>query len=677
MFGGEVQMRPGAVVVALLSKGATVVQYRDADKSRVTVAIGRNRDAKIPAARVVLVTDYVPEGREEFDEFRRTCESMAAAVDLSEVWEVVRDEEDDASTDALAELYWGDSAEPAERVALALHVDRHTDYFVRTADGYAARTADTVDEIRTRRRREAEYASDAGALMEALRQGRLPDPPTKSQEAQLHHLREYAVHGDDYARGHAARDLLERAVIGTGDVQRACFELLASAGVLSPDEPLELARAEIPLAHPADSLSEADAVAREPTRPDEASDLTGLGVFTIDNAGTEERDDALSFDAGGGPTFRVGVHVAYAGLLVPRGGAMDREADRRMATLYLPERRIDMLPPAFSLGVGSLDPAEDRYALSLSVELSETGEPVSWELKPSVVRSTAALSYEDADRVLGDEAHSAHSALAGLERAARALRARREEAGAVTLDQPEMSISVDEQGRVQVTVTRRDSTARQLVAEMAILYNVLAAELCRAEGIPAVYRVQTAPDLSGIADFPEPLRRYQAARRLFPADLDSEPGPHGGLGVSAYLQATSPLRRYPDLIMQRQIAHHLATGKHLYTPEEIASVMQRAEVQLRELSRIENARKRYWFLRFLQSTVLESPDPSAVSREFEAVVLENEPHRRALLELTEYPFRMRAELPRQAEPGDRVALELRDVDLWRRLAHFVHAQRTA
>ena len=668
-------MRPGAVAVALLSRGATVVQYRDADESRVTVAIGRNRDAKIPASRVALVTDYVPSGREELEEFRRTCEEMAAAVDLSEVWEVVRDEEDHTSADALAELYWGDSVEPAERVALALHIDRHTDYFVRTADGYAARTAEAVDEIRARRRREAEYASDADALMEALREGRLPDAPTKGQEAQLRHLREYAVHGDDYARGHAARGLLDRAATGSGDPQRACFELLAAAGVLSPDEPLELARADIPLEHPADSLSEAEAVAREPARPAEAADLTGLGVLTVDNAGTEERDDAMSFDAAGGSTFRIGVHVAYAGLLVPRGGAMDREADRRMATLYLPERRIDMLPPAFALGAGSLDPAKDRYALSLSAELSESGEPLSWELKPSMVRSEAALSYEDADRVLEDETQPAHSALAGLDRAARALRARREEAGAVSLDQPEMSVSVDEQGRVRVTVTRRDGPARQLVAEMAILYNVLAAELCRSKGIPAVYRVQAAPDLSGIADFPEPLRRYEAARRLFPADLDSEPGPHGGLGVPVYLQATSPLRRYPDLVMQRQVAHHLATGKSLYTPEEIASVMQRAEVQLRELSRIENARKRYWFLRFLQSTVLEAPDPSAVSREFGAVVLENEPHRRALLELDEYPFRLRAEVPRQIEPGGRVALALRDIDLWRRLAHFVYTQR--
>ena len=668
-------MRPGAVVVALLSKGAAAVQYREADESRVTVAVGRNRDAKIPAGRVVLVTDYAPSGPEELEEFRRACDTLAAGVDLSEVWEVVRDEEGSTTADALAELYWGDSPNETQRVAIALHLDRHTDYFVRAADGYAARTAEAVDEIRTRRRRQAEYAADADALMEALRGGGLPDSPTRSQEAQLRHLREYAVHGDDYARGPAARDLLARAVTGARDLQRACFELLTAAGALSADEPLELARAGIPLAHPADALAEAEAVAREPPRPREAADLVGIGAFTVDNAGTEERDDALSFDAGaGGTTFRIGVHVAYAGLLVPRGGAMDREADRRMATLYLPERRIDMLPPAFCLGVGSLDPDEDRYALSLTVELSEDGEPVAWEFEPSIVRSGAALSYEDADRLLGDESHSTHGALAGIGRAAGALRARREEAGAVTLDQPEMSVSVDDEGRVRVAVTRRDSPARQLVAEMAILYNVLAAGLCRSEGIPAVYRVQAAPDLSGIAGFPEPLRRYQAARRLFPADLDSEPGPHGGLGVPAYLQATSPLRRYPDLVMQRQIAHHLATGEYLYTPDEIASVMQRAEVQLRELSRIEDARKRYWFLRFLQDTVLDGPDSS---RQFAAVVLENEPHRRALLELDEYPFRLRAETPRQAEPGDRVALELRDVDLWRRLAHFVYAQRAS
>ena len=293
----------------------------------------------------MLVTDYVPQARRSSRSSAGRPRRWQADVDLSEVWELVRDEEDERPRTPSPSCTGATPLRRAQRVAIALHLDRHTDYFVRKPDGYAARTVEALDEIRARRRREAEYASDAArAGWRRCERGGCRTRRRKTRRPQLHHLREYAVHGDDYARGHAARDLLERAVIGSGDVQRACFELLASAGVFSPDEPLELARADIPLAHPADSLAEADAVAREPTRPAEAADLTGLGVFTIDNAGTEERDDALSLDTGGGPTFRIGVHIAYAGLLVPRGGAMDREADRRMATLYLPERRIDMLP---------------------------------------------------------------------------------------------------------------------------------------------------------------------------------------------------------------------------------------------------------------------------------------------------------------------------------------------
>ncbi len=670
-------MKSGAVVVALLSKGASVVQYRSTEKSRAVVAVGRNKDARIPVDRVVLATDYVPGGHDELEEFRRNCEAIAASIDLSEVWDVVKDEEAPAAPDDLAELYWTDSPDEGQRVAMALHVDLYSDHFVRKDNGYAPRTAEAIEEIQTRRRREADYASDADALMQSLAEGNLPEPLTTGQESQLRHLREYAVHGDDYARGHAARELLGRAVTGSRDLQRTCFAMLVAADVFSQDEPLEVIRADVPVALPADAVSEAEAVADDPPRIVDAVDLTGLHAFTIDDPGTQERDDALSFDTeADGPPYQLGVHIAYAGMLVPRSGAMDMEADRRMATLYLPERRIDMLPPAFSRGVGSLDPDETRHALSLTVALSAEGEPVDWELKPSTLRSEAALSYDEVSEAVSDELHPRHAALSGLERAAKALRNGREEAGAISLDQPEMTIRVDHEG-VHVRVAQRDSPGRQLVAEMAILYNVLVAEFCKSEGIPAVYRVQAPPDLSGVADGPEPLRRYQIARRLFPADLDLDPGPHGGLGVTAYLQATSPLRRYPDLVMQRQVAHYMSTGEHFYSREEIASVMQRAEVQLRELSRLEDTRRRYWFLRFLESSVLGAAESDDANRRFEAVVLENEPHRRALLELGKYPFRLRAEVPRQIEPGERVTLELQDVDLWRRLAHFVHAERTS
>ena len=205
-----------------------------------------------------------------------------------------------------------------------------------------------------------------------------------------------------------------------------------------------------------------------------------------------------------------------------------------------------------------------------------------------------------------------------------------------------------------------------------ILCNSLLARYCLDHGLPAAYRSQPAPDLSDLPDLPEgPLRRFHLFRRLRPADLSTVPAPHGGLGVEAYIQATSPLRRYPDLVMQRQISHFLATGEHHYSAEEIASVCHRADAQLRELARIEDDRRRYWFLKYLQQR-LDAPQDGEDRTHFRAVVLENEERRLALLELSEYPFRFRTRLPWAVLPGETVGLRLRGVDLWRRFPQFVH-----
>ena len=238
------------------------------------------------------------------------------------------------------------------------------------------------------------------------------------------------------------------------------------------------------------------------------------------------------------------------------------------------------------------------------------------------------------------------------------------------VDRAEMSVRVDEQGRVDVSVTPR-SAARELVAEMMIFANSLLAEFCRDRELPAAYRSQREPDLEGIPDdMPDgPLRRFVTLRRMAPAELGAQPGHHAGLGVSAYLQATSPLRRYPDLVMQRQIGGYLERGEPLYDQGRVSDVTQRADVQIRELGRLEGDRSRYWFLKFLKQRI----DDAEPVEFYPAVVLENPPNRNALLELADYPYRLRAKLPNEREPGETVTLRLHGVDLWRRTGFFVHA----
>ena len=223
--------------------------------------------------------------------------------------------------------------------------------------------------------------------MAALNTGTLPDPMSRLHENLLEHIKGFAVHGDEYTRSYAAHSLLRDVSDGTRDLQRRAFDLLAGAGVYSEDEPLELHRSEIEEDFPKATLEEAEAIPRKPISDDrERLDLTDLETFTIDDADTRDRDDGLSLetvDRG----YRLGVHIADAGALVAIDGAMNGEADRRMATLYLPERSIPMLPPEFVHGVGSLDPDHARPAVSLLVSIDESGQVQDYEIRPSLIRS--------------------------------------------------------------------------------------------------------------------------------------------------------------------------------------------------------------------------------------------------------------------------------------------------
>ena len=682
-------MQPGELVIARLSKGASVVRYLGETASQVTVALGRNRQARIPHDRVLLTTGIIPSAQEEVEEFGRQCQTLSSKIGLREVWQVVNDETAPVSLENLAELCWDTPVDAVHLAALAIHLDQSSDCFVREKSGYTPRTPAAVEETQTRRRREAESAEAADSLMRSLSQGSLPETLTGTQAAHLEHLRGYAIHGEEYARSSLVRGLLQPVAGATKDLQRLCFKLLVEAGIFAPDEPLELHRAGIQDRLPENVLAEAASSDPAEALSDPARrDLTAMPAVTIDDIETRDRDDALSLEAvDAGPNspasgYRIGIHIAHAAAIIPHGGAIDREADRRMATLYLPEGEIGMLPPDFMRRAGSLDPGEIRAALSLLVEVSTSGDVLGWEVTPSIIRAQAALAYQEADEALADQNSPWHDLLSRLDQVARTWRRVRESAGAIQLEQAEMAIKVRPSGQVEVRVLQRSTPARQLVTELMIMCNSLLAEFCRREGLPAAYRAQAAPDLSdlaidleGRAKIPEgPLRQYLIMRRLRPADLDVMPAPHGGLGVRAYIQATSPLRRYPDLVMQRQIGYFLSSGKPFYPTETVASVLQRAEVQLKELARLEEQRRHYWFLKYLQQSRLDRPESSDSPRLFPATVLENEPRRTALLELADYPFRVRAEVSRACAPGDTVTLRLEGVDLWRRVGKFVQAR---
>ena len=675
-------MKPGELVAARMSGGITIARVVDVEASRVRVAVRRKKEARLPAERIVLSTQVFAEGDEQVADFRKQSENIASEVDIAELWEVVSDEQAALSFEDLTELYWGSNANAAQQVALLLCLDRDSLYFEDGKTGYTPRTPSAVEETLARRKRQAQQAAEAEALVASLEDGELPGTLTPHQQMLIDSIRDYAAFGDDYTRSALVKSLLNKMQRKTGNLQRLAFDVLVSCGKFTPDEPIELIRDDIIEEFADDALSSAEAISDAESLSDpNRIDLTALPTVTIDDADTQDRDDALSLERLDAEKYRLGIHITDAGALIPQDSVLDEVANLRMASLYIPDRKIPMLPTAVSHDKGSLEAGKRRAALSLLADINTDGEILRYEVKPSVIVSDAALSYDEANTAIATDDHPYHDMLANLHTLTEALGRKREAAGAVNIDRAELLIRVISTDDVEVKVVQRNSPAREMVAECMVLCNSLLASFCRDKDIPASYRSQIAPDLTDLGtDLPPsvqiredgPLRQYLMLRRFAPAQSGTTAAPHGGLGVPAYIQATSPLRRYPDMVMQRQITHYLGTGEPLYGVEDITSVAGRADVQLRAMGKLEDERRRYWLLKLFKLRMEKTPEDEDASS-FKAIVLENQPRRSAMLELADYPFRVRARLPDAILPGETVTLRLHSVDLWEKRASFIHA----
>jgi exoribonuclease-2 len=163
-----------------------------------------------------------------------------------------------------------------------------------------------------------------------------------------------------------------------------------------------------------------------------------------------------------------------------------------------------------------------------------------------------------------------------------------------------------------------------------------------------------------------PLDWYLASRSMKPAKVSVTPDRHSGLGLESYCQATSPLRRFADLCLQRQAIEYISNSTNTYGPKELSNIGFESEVRVKEIHGVESRRKKYWLLRFLEQEILNGNFPNRLV----ATVLENDPLRSALIELTEFPLRGRCLMPQEFKPGNECELKLNGVDFWDLTAQF-------
>jgi exoribonuclease-2 len=309
-------------------------------------------------------------------------------------------------------------------------------------------------------------------------------------------------------------------------------------------------------------------------------DLTALEAWAIDDAGNQDPDDAISIDG-----ERLWVHVADVAALVRPDGHMDQAARERGANLYLPERIHGMLPDVVTERLG-LGLAEQSPALSFGFAF-DGDAVVDIEIVPSWVRVRRSTYDEVNERM--DEAP-----FAAIRRITDAYRARRIARNAARIDLPEVSVRVIDDDVVIRSLPKLDS--RDMVTDAMLMAGEAAGRYAAANGISIPYAMQPRPDE---IRQPQKMSDMYAYRRLFkPSRVTLEPEPHFGLGLDVYARATSPLRRYADLVVHQQI-RAFVTGGTPQPAESVAGRMAMLDAAGARIRRAERQSNLHWKLVYL------------------------------------------------------------------------------
>jgi ribonuclease R len=443
------------------------------------------------------------------------------------------------------------------------------------------------------------------------------------------------------------------------------LETLGSADDPSTDTLAIIKHYGLPEAFPAEVVREAEQASGLMDKPGRRENCRELVTFTIDPARARDFDDALSLERGSDGSVEVGVHIADVSHFVRPGTALDREAARRGNSVYLPDAVLPMLPEQLSNGICSLRPNEDRLAFSVFMTLDNSGRVKSSRFARTVIQSRARLTYEQAMTVIDGKPpkempHEVRERIPRLNRIAQQLRTNRFARYALDLEMPECEIVMGAGGRVEDVRAVAHDRSHQLVEEFMVAANEAVARELAVRGLPLISRLHEPPKPEKIADLQAQLAemgyepgdlskprnlahflqsvaddplvmhvRLAVLRSLNRALYSSEANGHFGLAKTYYAHFTSPIRRYPDLTVHRQLGALVnrrrpagseeagASGvRPAYTKKELAPIADtcsQTELTADEAERALEEIKKYRYL----AQVIADQSP----RTFEAVVV--------------------------------------------------------
>ncbi|MCL1836110.1 MAG: ribonuclease catalytic domain-containing protein [Treponema sp.] len=498
-----------------------------------------------------------------------TAEPGAFAPDgaIREVWELLAGQ-GPISLREVADLAFGEYSPASAWAACRLLLDGL--YFTGTVAAIQCRPPDQVEADEKKREEKRRAAEERELFLKRLK-SRRPDLPDDRRFIQ-------DVEALACGKSEKSRTMKE---IGLGETPEDAHALLVESGFWAADANPHPARCGVSMSQPKNIP--------EPAPQEDRRSLGGLAAFAIDNPWSHDPDDAVSLEIRDGRQILY-VHVADPASSIGSGSPCEREARDRGATLYVPEGAIRMLAeeslPLFALGL-----AESSPALTFKMTMDSNGEIAETEIFPSTVNVTR-LTYGAADKLM---AEADGKALRDLYALAERNMERRAAAGAVSIDIPEIYIGLKD-GQVVIEPLEQFRSA-DMVRECMLLAGEGAAMWAIQRNLPFPYIAQEAGDMPGEI-LPGIAGAYQLRRCMRPRILSVKPGRHWGLGMDAYTQVTSPLRRYTDLLAHIQIRASLRGGAPL-SADEVMARIGAGEAAAAATTHAERASRSHWKMVYL------------------------------------------------------------------------------
>jgi exoribonuclease-2 len=589
--------------------------------------------------------------------WRDRAEAARGEVDLATVWELYTGE-GAQPLEALAEPLWSElTGERAFALFSALGDDKL--YFKEKGGKYEPRPAAQVEELRKQQAAVAGREQLQAGMLARL-EARFADAsaPLEAEELKrLESAKKFALWGDEAPDKNAGLDLLK--LLNRPQTEAAAFQLAVDAGLWHRHENLDVHRAGLSEGFDDALLAEAASV----TADSGGEDLRAVASVTIDDDSTTEVDDALAVETLADGRLRYWVHIADPGRWIAPGSPLDLEARRRGTTIYLPTTRYTMFPPSLAEGPFSLNEGADSPALSFGCVLAADGALVEYTVVSSVIRVARRLSYHDAEALHagGDDLLKAIAAGAALRQAWR------DTQGAVTIRLPETEVKVDlAKNTVDIGVYTAEA-ARDWVAEFMILAGEAAARFAAERGVPMLFRTQQAGESVDVSHLPEgPVREFAKIVSMSRSSLSVEPAPHAGLGLPLYVQATSPIRRYGDLVAHRQLKAAAAGLPPPYSADDLSTLAAELDPLSGQASKMERNADRYWVTEYLARHK---------GKTWKTLFLGwfREPDRLAQVLLVELGYRIVMKLPKEKPLGSEFTVKVGAADARKELLTLVEA----